>query len=56
MLVESIVEQSDLSNLLKGKPLTKVERIILSLILQDKTNKEIAQILHRVHTHSRSTS
>ena len=46
-LVRSIVEQNDLSNLLKGKSLTKKEMIILRLILQDKSNKEIAQILHR---------
>ncbi len=46
-LVQSIVQQNDLSNLLKGKPLSKTEKIILRLILQNKTNKEIADILHR---------
>lgn len=46
-LVQGIVGKNDLSNLLKGKPLTKTEKIILHLILQDKTNKEIANILHR---------
>ena len=46
-LVDSIIKQNDLSNLLSGKPLTKTEKIILQLILQDKTNKEIAGILHR---------
>ena len=46
-LIQGIVGQNDLSNLLKGKPLTKTEKIILHLILQDKTNKEIANILHR---------
>jgi FixJ family two-component response regulator len=46
-LIQSIVEQNHLSNLLKGKPLTKTEKIILRLILQDKTNKEIAELLHR---------
>lgn len=46
-LVQSIVKQNDLSNFLKGKPLTKKEMIILRLILQDKSNKEIARILRR---------
>jgi len=46
-LVDSIIKQNDLSNLLRGKPLTKTEKIILRMILQDKTNKEIAGILHR---------
>lgn len=47
VIVQSIIKQNDLSNLLKGKPLTKMEVIILRLILQDKSNKEIAQILSR---------
>ena len=46
-LVKSIVEQNDLSNLFKGKPLSKTEKNILQLILQSKTNKEIAYILCR---------
>ena len=46
-LVQSIVKQNDLSNLLKGKPLTKTEKNILQLILQGKINKEIANILCR---------
>ena len=46
-LVRTIVKQNDLSNFIKGKPLTKMEMIILRLILQDKSNKEIARILHR---------
>ena len=46
-LVQSIVRQNDLNNLVKGKPLTKKEKIILHLILQDKSNKEIAKILCR---------
>ena len=41
VIVQSIIKQNDLSNLLKGKPLTKMEVIILRLILQDKSNKEI---------------
>ena len=46
-LVRIIVEQNDLSNLFKGKPLSKTEKNILRLILQSKTNKEIAYILCR---------
>ena len=43
---QGFVAFNDLSNLLKGKSLTKKEMIILRLILQDKSNKEVAQILH----------
>jgi two-component system response regulator TtrR len=46
-LILSIVQKRNLSNLLKGKPLTNMEKITLQLILQNKTNKEIAGILHR---------
>ncbi len=46
-LVRSIVNQNDLNNILRGKPLTKMEMVILRLILQDKSNKEMAQTLHR---------
>ena len=46
-LVKLIVEKNDLSNFLKGKPLTKTEKTILRLILQSKTNKEVANILCR---------
>jgi two-component system response regulator FixJ len=46
-LVQSTLKQSDLNNFLKGKPLTKTEKIILNLVLQGKANKEIAAILHR---------
>ena len=46
-LVQSVLEQNDLNNVLKGKPLTKMELVVLRLILQDKSNKEIARILHR---------
>ncbi len=45
--VQSILKRNDLINLLRGKPLTKTEKIILQLVLQSKTNKEIANILHR---------
>jgi len=47
LLVRSIVEQNDMGNLLKGKPLTKTEKVVLQMILQDKTSKEMANILHR---------
>lgn len=46
-LVQSTLKQTDLNNFLKGKPLTKTEKIILNLVLQGKANKEIAGILHR---------
>jgi two-component system response regulator FixJ len=46
-LVQSTIKQSDLNNFLKGKPLTRTEKIILNLVLQGKANKEIAAILHR---------
>jgi len=47
LLVQSTLKQNDLNNFLKGKPLTKTEKIILKLVLQGKANKEIASILHR---------
>ena len=46
-LVRSIVEKHSLSNVLKGTPLTNMEKIVLQLVLQNKTNKEIAALLHR---------
>ncbi len=46
-LVRSIVKQNDPNKVLMGKPLTKMEMVILRLILQDKSNKEIARILYR---------
>lgn len=45
--VESALRESDLTNMLKGKLLTKTEAVILHLILQGKSNKGIAHILHR---------
>jgi two-component system response regulator FixJ len=45
--VQTALKQQDLSNLLKGKSLTKKEVAVLRLILQGHSNKEIAQILHR---------
>ena len=46
-IVQSIVKRNDLSNILKGKALSKTEKNILRIILQGKTNKEIADILCR---------
>ena len=46
-LVRSIVGKSHMRDGFGGKPLTKMERIILQLVLENKTNKEIARILHR---------
>ena len=46
-LVTSIVQKHDVSNRLKGKPLTNMEKVTLQLVLQNKTNKEIAKILYR---------
>ena len=45
--VQTALKQQELGNLLKGKSLTKKEIAILRLILQGKSNKEMAQILHR---------
>lgn len=47
LLVQSTIKQNDLNNFLRGKPLTKTEKIILNMVLQGKANKEIASILHR---------
>ena len=46
-VVSSAIKQNDLASIVRGKKLTKTEMIILRLILQSKSNKEIAQILHR---------
>jgi FixJ family two-component response regulator len=45
--VQAALSRQDLGNLLKGKSLTKKEIAILRLILEGRSNKEIAQILHR---------
>jgi two-component system response regulator FixJ len=47
LLAQSTIKQNDLNNFLRGKPLTKTEKIILNLVLKGKANKEIAKILHR---------
>ncbi len=46
-IIELELKRQSLTDLLRGKPLTRTEKIILRLILQGKTNKEIAQILNR---------
>jgi two-component system response regulator FixJ len=45
--VQAAIKQQDPENLLKGKSLSKKEITILRLILQGKSNKEMAQTLHR---------
>ncbi|MDD5327265.1 MAG: response regulator [Phycisphaerae bacterium] len=45
--VRSALKQPNTENILKGKPLTKKEIVVLRLILQGKNNREIARILHR---------
>lgn len=45
--VQAALKRQDLRNLLKGKSLSKKEMDILHLILQGRSNKEIAQTLHR---------
>ncbi len=45
--VETALRESDLTNILRGKLLTKTEAVILNLILQGRSNRGIAHILHR---------
>ena len=45
--VECALRECDLTSILRGKVLTKTEAVILNLILQGKSNKGIAHILHR---------
>ncbi len=45
--VETALRESDLTNILKGKLLTKTEAVILNLILQGRSNRGVAHILHR---------
>jgi len=45
--VQSILSEADISDALVGKPLTRTETIILRLILEGRSNKEIAHILSR---------
>lgn len=46
-LIRSTVAQAGIGPRLKGQSLTNTETIILRLILQNKTNRDIADILHR---------
>lgn len=46
-LVRSIMKQNDIAGLSKGKELTKTERIVLHLILQGRSNRQIAHTLNR---------
>lgn len=45
--VRSILSEAELSDALVGKPLTRTETIVLRLILEGRSNKEIAHILSR---------
>jgi len=45
--VETALQENDLTNILRGKLLTKTEAVILNLILQGRSNKGIAHVLHR---------
>ena len=45
--VEKSLKHNNLTNLLRGKSLTKTEMINLRLLLEGRSNKEIAHILHR---------
>ena len=45
--VQSILSESDLPDVFAGKPLTRTETIVLRLILEGRSNKEIAHILSR---------
>jgi two-component system response regulator TtrR len=46
-IINTTLKQNSLESFLKGKALTKTETIILRMILQGKTNREIATTLHR---------
>lgn len=46
-IVGSALNQDFLADILKGKPLTETETIVLRLILKGKSNKEIAHTLKR---------
>ena len=46
-LIKSILTQNSLNDTLRGKHLTKTEKIILCLILQGRSNKETAHLLCR---------
>ncbi len=46
-VVESALKQTEPTSPLRGKPLSRTEAGVLRLILQGKSNKEIAHMLHR---------
>ncbi len=46
-LIKSILKQNSLNDTLRGKRLTKTEKVILCLILQGRSNKETAHLLYR---------
>jgi two-component system response regulator FixJ len=46
-IINTTLKQNCLESLIKGKSLTKTETIILKMILQGNTNREIASTLHR---------
>ena len=46
-IIKSTLKQNSLESTLKGKDLTKTEIVVLRMILQGKTNRGIANILHR---------
>jgi two-component system response regulator FixJ len=46
-IINAALKQNSLESLIKGKSLTKTETIILKMILQGNTNREIATTLHR---------
>lgn len=45
--VNSILQQVPSANAYVGKPLTESEKLILSMVIDGKSNKEIAFLLHR---------
>jgi FixJ family two-component response regulator len=46
-IINTTLKQNYLESLIKGNALTKTETIILKMILQGNTNREIASTLHR---------
>ena len=45
--VKTILQQSTFDDSYRGKPLTESEIVILKLVIDGKSNKEIAHLLHR---------
>jgi two-component system, LuxR family, response regulator FixJ len=46
-VVESVLSTSSPLNLMQDRPLTKAEKRVLDLVVQGKSNREIADLLHR---------